>query len=163
MLISPFSPRVIGYSVSVARMPIGLYGIFKKSFLSEETAYGSCASLMLVGADVAGTTLYMSMLGVVDLTEWGIEQNALISFVALAYIAAYIPWIIDSLLILTDDESNKIIKRQAILNLSNAITQIFVASLVLVGYSPMGLIVPFYALAATFGITSFAHKALVVR
>lgn len=148
--------RSFGYLISLGRLPIGLYGLFTASFLNESTIFGSIGACLLVPADFGGSLVFFERIGLITLAA-----NFAI-YVAAAYIAAYIPIVIDSISILTSDEKNLTIKRQAVLNLANAVSQIALATFVIIGYSHPTLIVPLMLIAGLFGSLSFLYKQAVL-
>ncbi len=154
--ITRVASKSFGYLISFGRLPIGLYGLFTASFLKEATVFGSIGACLLVPADFGGSLIFFERIGVITLT-----MNLAI-MVAIAYIAAYIPIVIDSICILTDDEKNISNKRQAVLNLANAISQIALATFVIIGYSQLTLIVPIMLVAGLFGSLSFLYKQAVL-
>lgn len=160
--IPEFSPiinasmRSFGYLISFGRLPIGLYGLFTVSFLKEETAFGSMGACLLVPADFGGTLIFFERIGLISLAA-----NLTIT-VAVAYISAYFPVMIDSISVLTNKEKSLSIKRQAVLNLANAVTQIALASFVVLGYSNTGLMGFAILVGGTFGSLSFLYKQAVL-
>jgi len=153
--ITQIATRSFGYLVSLGRLPIGLYGLFTASFLKEETIFGSIGSCLLVPADFGGSLIFFERIGLIELAA----QFAI--YVAIAYAAAYVPIIIDSICILTDDQKNITAKRQSVLNLANAVSQIALATFVIIGYSQPALIVPLIIIASLFGSLSFLYKQAV--
>ena len=154
--IAKAASKSFGYLISLGRLPIGLFGLFTATFLKEATVFGSMGACLLVPADFGGSLIFFERIGVITLT-----MN-LATFVAIAYVSAYIPIFIDSICILTDNEKNLTHKRQAVLNLANAISQIALATFIIIGYSQPTLIVPIMLVAGLFGSLSFLYKQAVL-
>lgn len=146
-----------GYLISFGRLPIGLYGLFTASFLKEETAFGSIGACLLVPADFGGTLIFFEKIGLISLAA------NLAMPVAISYISAYLPLLLDSICVLNSDSKNLTIKRQAALNMANAISQIALATFIIIGYSHPGFIAPAILVAGTFGSLSFLYKQAVVK
>ena len=150
----------ISYSISFLRIPFGLYYLYKENFKNEHTLFGSLGNLLLIPADIGGSLLLIGEIAIPTLASAALGFGIIAISVATIYLAGYIAIGINSFYILTDDSQDSNSKRQAIIDLSNAIVQIALAAFFIVGYSSFPILVTLGILGAILGTISFCHRTI---
>ncbi|MCB1113565.1 MAG: hypothetical protein KDK62_02290 [Chlamydiia bacterium] len=148
-----FSLEAISNSVSLGRAPIGAAYVLRQGYEKEHTPFAGVGNILLFTADMCGATLFCLIVAGVAISS--LAAGA----VSFLYIAAYAPIAIDSVLVLKSDETHAVQKRQALIDLANAVTQIALIVVVLLA-APTPLIIVLAGGAVLFGSMSFLHRIM---
>lgn len=151
----------ISYSISFLRIPFGLYYLYKENYKNEHTLFGSFGNLLLIPADMGASLLLIGELALPTLASAALGFGILAITASLIYLTGYVSIGINSLYILFDDSQDSNSKRQAVIDLSNAIVQIALAAFFIVGYSSFPILVTLGVLGALLGTLSFCHRTVI--
>lgn len=140
-----------GYAASGARSPFGVAYVLGGKFNDEKTPWGGIGNIFLLSADLTGAACLF-------LTIAGVALSALATLgLSLLYLAAYLPIGLNAAFVLADETSSKTEKRQALLDLANAIFQIALIILI-VAAAPLPALLVIGGVAVVFGSLSFLHR-----
>ncbi len=146
------------YGVSFLRIPFGFYYLSREYYKEEHSLFGAIGNLLLIPADIGGGVVLFGEITIESLAKFALGIGIVALSVAVIYCAAYVAIGINSILILTDSRQSNFAKRQAAIDLANAIMQIALAAFFIVGYSYLPVLLTFGILGASFGILGFCHR-----
>lgn len=142
---------IMNNAISFFRFPIGVIYVIKRGYENEFSYAGGFGNIMLLPADGFGGYLFIR--GLLGLAI----SSSLIGVLSFLYIGAYSFIAVDSIIILTSRETNVILKRQATLDLANAVLQIALACFAIAGFTHW-ILIGLAAAAAVYGTLSFLHR-----
>lgn len=140
-----------GFAASGARSPFGVAYVLGGKFNDEKTPWGGIGNIFLLTADLTGAACLV-------LTVAGVALSALATLgLSLLYLAAYLPIGLNAVFVLADEVSPKTEKRQALLDLANAVFQVALIILI-VAAAPLPALIVIGGVAVVFGSLSFLHR-----
>jgi hypothetical protein len=162
MTPAPLARPLAGYVISLGRLPFDGVYVASGNFKEEYSDFGKIGRLMLIPCDLLASGILADSLMQGRLSANLGSLNLLngVSIVSFLYGLSYMMIGIDSALILCDKKTTLQYKRQAIFDLANAVLQIALAVLFIVGYSVSPVLLVLGLIAAGVGIAGFIHRYL---